>query len=187
MKDAGNPVKLPMRLKAAEAVGKEQKMTGIVPVRSLKRLTEALAAPAGELQISLQFFSHAIALGAVRGTIQGQMPLVCQRSLAVFQWPLDVSFHWLLVRGERDEERLLAEADPVMLDDDQLLLHDAIEDEVLLALPIVPMAPETSAKGSRSKNMGDSETTAPTIGHNVELDDSRPNPFAALKGKLPKR
>jgi len=82
---------------------------------------------------------------------------------------------------------------PVMLEDEQLKLHEAIEDEVLLALPLIPLAPDTTmpavpgapAAQSKSKKP-QGKTKAPRISDNSGLDDSRPNPFLALKGQLRK-
>ena len=185
--------KLPARFKAAEAVARRQQLVGVLPIAMLPRLAEALSAPADLLAVSAEFGTHPRSVGRARGRITGLLPLTCQRSLQVFAWPLDITFDWIMVRDEAEEERLLAEADPVMLEDEQLNLHEAIEDEVLLALPLIPLAPEapmpataeaagSGAKGKKSQG----KTKAPAISDNYQLDDSRPNPFLALKGQLRK-
>ena len=175
--------KLPARFKAAEAVARRQTLRGSLPVSQLPRLTEALSGKADALQVELSFDTYPRSVGRVHG-----------RTLEVFNWPLDTPFEWVMVRSEEEEERLLADADPLMLDEEQLKLHEAIEDEVLLALPLVPLAPDStppgpaavadpSKSGSKSKI---SKTKPGVVSHNVELDDSRPNPFAALKGQFDK-
>ena len=185
--------KLPARFKAAEAVARRQLLTGVLPVALLPRLAEALSGPAELLTISAEFQTHPRSVGRAKGRITGLLPLTCQRSLQVFDWPLDVSFDWIMVRDEAEEERLLADADPVMLDDEQLLLHEAIEDEVLLALPLIPLAPDApmpsvpEASGAASKGKKpQGKTKALRISDNPGLDDSRPNPFLALRGKFSK-
>lgn len=186
--------KLPLRFKAAEAVARRQVLRGSLPVNQLPRLREALSGPAGALQVELRFDTYPRAVGCVRGRIQGALPLTCQRTLEVFDWPLDTPFEWVMVRNEAEEERLLADADPLMLDEDQLQLHEAIEDEVLLALPLVPLAPDSAPPGpavgadpAKSAGRGKISKTKPgVVSHNVELDDSRPNPFATLKGQFTK-
>ena len=186
--------KLPARFKAAEAVARRQTLRGSLPVAQLPRLTEALSGKAGALQVELAFDTYPRSVGRVHGRIQGLLPLTCQRTLEVFSWPLDTPFEWVMVRSEEEEERLLADADPLMLDEEQLKLHEAIEDEVLLALPLVPLAPDSSAatqpiaanQGKAAGKSRISKTKPGVVSHNVELDDSRPNPFAALKGQFNK-
>ncbi|MES2883306.1 MAG: YceD family protein [Pseudomonadota bacterium] len=185
--------KLPARFKAAEAVARRQQLSGVLPVAMLPRLAEALSGPAELLTVSAQFQTHPRSVGRAQGRITGLLPLTCQRSLQVFDWPLDVTFDWIMVRDEAEEERLLADADPVMLEDEQLKLHEAIEDEVLLALPLIPLKPDApmpavpeafAAAPKTKKPQG--KTKAPRISDNSGLDDSRPNPFLALKGQLRK-
>lgn len=190
--------KLPARFKAAEAVARRQTLRGSLPVSQLSRLGEALSGSAGALQVELSFDRYPRAVGRVHGRIRGLLPLTCQRTLEVFFWPLDAAFEWVMVRSEAEEERLLADADPLILEDDQLKLHEAIEDEVLLALPLVPLSPDSRPPSSadapataadEGKALGKSragKTKPGRVSHNVELDDSRPNPFAALKGKFNK-
>lgn len=187
------PDRLPARFKGGEAVARRQQLNGVLAVAMLPRLSEALSGPADLLTISAQFCPHPRSVGRVSGRITGLLPLTCQRSLQTFMWPLDISFDWIMVRDEVEEERLLADADPVMLEDEQLLLHEAIEDEVLLALPLIPLAPdapmptvpEASSTLSKIKKPA-GKTKAPKISDNLQLDDSRPNPFLALKGQFSK-
>ena len=179
--------RLPLKMKVGEAVTKALEIDAMLPIASLKRLSESLSAEAGELRVTMTFDSHRIAHASIRGQISGLLPLICQRSLEVFQWPLQVSYHWLLVHNEAQEERLLGEADPVWLVDEQFLLHEAVEDEVLLALPLVPIAPDSRPPAAAPKKKPGQQTKAPAISDNIQLDDSQPNPFAALKGQLPKR
>lgn len=176
---------IPQQLKAADAVARQLSLSGTLPVAELPRLSAALAARTGALTVTLAFEPHALSRGRVRGNLAGELMLTCQRSLEPFAWSLATSFDWLLVRDEAEEERLLQEADPVLLEGDMLKLRDAIEDEALLALPLVPLSPVSEAASSPSKSKKPGGKTKPgAMGDNIQLDDSRPNPFAALKGKL---
>lgn len=185
---------IPVKLKASEAVANRQQFEAALPVAGLPRLSAAIAGTAAALEVTVQFEPYPRTAGRVSGSIRGQLPLICQRSLEVFLWPLETRFEWVLVRNESEEERLLADVDPVLLEDENLLLREAIEDEVLLALPIAPLAPQSSAEdapqavaapASKTKKPA-GKTKATPISDNIELDDSRPNPFAALKGLRPR-
>lgn len=174
---------VPVKLKAHQAVARAVLIEGALPLAHLPRLAAALAQAEGSLQVSLQFGEHRAALGQVRGTLKGLLWLTCQRSLESFQWPLEATVDWALVGDEAHEEALLADADPVLLDDENLLLHQSIEDEVLLCLPLMPLAPEGSLATKKAKG----KTKPLSISDNAGLDDTRPNPFAALKGQFPRR
>jgi len=176
---------IPQQLKAADAVARQLSLNGTLPVADLPRLAAALSARTGALSVTLAFEPHALSRGRVRGTLAGELMLTCQRSLEPFAWTLDTTFDWVLVRDEAEEERLLQDGDPVLLEGDLFKLRDAIEDEALLALPLVPLSPvsEAASLPSEARKRG-SKTKPGSMGDNVQLDDSRPNPFAALKGKL---
>jgi len=75
----------------------------------------------------------------LNGTIDGALVLQCQRCLRSFEWPLHVSVALRLVFSEEEENRVMQDAEPYRIEDDVLQLHDVVEDEVLLALPIAPL------------------------------------------------
>lgn len=177
---------IPVKLKTRNAVAKSIALEGTLAIRELPRLAGALASDEGVLSVALRFGEHPVALGRVTGVIRGALWLVCQRSLEPFQWPLEATFDWLLVGDEAHEEQLLADADPVLLDEENLLLWERLEDEVLLSLPLMPIAPDDATGSLPKTQKPGSKTKAPAISDNVQLDDTRPNPFAALKGQFPR-
>lgn len=72
-------------------------------------------------------------------SVSAQVPMVCQRCLGAFEVPLRVSTRFRFVA---DEATALAEDDSAEEDllvlSKQFNLHELIEDELLMALPIVP-------------------------------------------------
>ncbi|HEX7440783.1 MAG TPA: DUF177 domain-containing protein [Caldimonas sp.] len=95
--------------------------------------------------------------------------LRCQRCLAAVQIPLVVRRKFRFVHGEDAAAQLDAEsADDVLAMTRALDLPELIEDELLLALPLVPM-----------------HAACPTplpAPRNDEVVEERPHPFAALAG-----
>jgi len=76
----------------------------------------------------------------LQGRLQAQLALTCQRCLEAVMVPVDVDVDLLLVRSEEDADALADDADFLVLDaEGQLALADALEDELLLALPLVPL------------------------------------------------
>jgi uncharacterized protein len=74
----------------------------------------------------------------------------------------------LIVR-EEEEAALPGGYEPLLTQDGQLNLADVIEDELILALPVVPLSP---AAEQQPRVWGEENETQ---------DDEQPNPFAVLK------
>src|SRR3546814_6525071 len=64
---------------------------------------------------------------------------VCSSDLdARIAWPLQIDIDLRLVETEEEEQAVLHEADPYLVQDDRLPLREIVEDEILLALPMLP-------------------------------------------------
>ena len=64
--------------------------------------------------------------------------MTCQRCLRPVTVTLQGSIHWGLVFSEREMQSLDQELDPILVEEGQLFLRQAIEDELVLLLPIMP-------------------------------------------------
>lgn len=171
---SGQAMGIPQVVRASGAVAQEERYEGDLPVRSLERLREALASPDAVLQVRLQ----ARSLGGypqLSGTIGGRLPLLCRRCDKPYEWPLEMHLALRLVENEDQERALMQDADPYWVQDDQLPLREIVEDEVLLALPMLP----------RCETCENIVQAAPTPVVEVAAV-RRENPFAALKERLKK-
>jgi uncharacterized protein len=65
--------------------------------------------------------------------------MTCQRCLQPVTVTLKGSIHWGLVFSEGEMQGLDQELDPILIEEGQLFLRQAIEDEMVLLLPIIPM------------------------------------------------
>ena len=95
--------------------------------------------------------------------------LQCQRCLQAMQQPLQVDRRFRFVRTEAQAEQLdeIAEDDVLVLAP-TLNLHELLEDELILALPIVPRHEEPCP------------VPLPMPVDDLPDDEPEPNPFAAL-------
>lgn len=122
-----------------------RQVAGVVPVRNLRRLVDALADGEGHLAWSVQGEFVADEFSAVRKPflrieVTGELHLKCQRCLGALPFPVHVASRLLLVppgASWPDEDLQEDGFDPVEALKDQSV-HSLIEDEVLLALPISP-------------------------------------------------
>ena len=129
---------LPIHAKASSALAREAIYGGRLPVARLERLTAAVEGPAADLEVELKIRRDANRAPKLEGRIRGQLPLICQRCLRLFAWPLDIPVDLRLVFNEDEENRVLKEAEPFLVSDDTLMFHQIVEEEVLLALPYAP-------------------------------------------------
>jgi uncharacterized protein len=82
--------------------------------------------------------------------VEAALPLTCQRTLERFELPIRVEQRIGLIRSERDEASLPPGYEPVLLPEDaRLNPAELIEDELILAVPVVPVKPGTEAIEAR--------------------------------------
>jgi uncharacterized protein len=166
---------IPQSVRASSAVTQSMRFRGELPLSLLPRLGAALAASEGELQVDLEA-GKARGLPQLSGTVSGQLSLQCRRCDAIYQWPLDLQVGLYLVSSEDEEQALPQDADPCEVQDDQLLLREVVEDEVLLALPMLPRC-------QMCETIVQSAPPPARVEAPVEV---RENPFASLKQRFRK-
>ncbi len=130
---------LPLHAKVSSALTREASYAGSLPVSRLERLKQALAAlhdtPQTDLQVELQLRRDKTRAPKLEGRVRGELTMTCQRCLQPFQFVLDAAIDLRLVFNEEEENRVLKDAEPYLVEDDQLPFHVIVEEEVLLALP----------------------------------------------------
>lgn len=133
---------LPEPVNAWRAVVAQRHHAGSVPLGRLPRLASMLADTVGNVTFALSFGRdvHGLAYLDVAG--EAALPLTCQRSLERFLFPVRVAQRLGLVRDEAEEARLPAGCEALLVGADDLVDPlAALEDELILAVPLVPMAP----------------------------------------------
>lgn len=135
---------IPQSVSASRAVARREQYSGRVGLAKLPRLKALLANATGELQVSLEASKDGQGAGWVKGEVSGELQLTCQRGLHPYAWPCEISVALRLVDSEAEEQEVLEQQDPYLVQDDRLPLHDLVEDEVLLALPMLPRCGDES-------------------------------------------
>ncbi len=120
--------------------------SGCVALAALPRLRDSLLDTEGEVRFALDFGVDALQVPFAELKIEAELPLQCQRSLRRFLYPVRIEQRLGLLRQESDEAALPAECEPLLVPADGMLRPlDLVEDELILALPVIPMAPDTEA------------------------------------------
>ncbi|GAB3791298.1 23S rRNA accumulation protein YceD [Dyella agri] len=144
-----------------------------MPVAALQRLCSALAGSEGEVEYRLDFGRDSLGTDYVDVRAQAPLTMICQRTLEPFVLPVTVDSRLGLIRKERDEAGLPPGCEPLLVaEDGRLHPADVIEDELLLALPLVPVNPDSSLPDALM-NDGEPEQD--------EVQRRENNPFAVLR------
>ncbi|RDI99629.1 DNA-binding protein [Dyella solisilvae] len=159
-------------------VSARRSFQGVLPIAALPRLGEALAGTEGTAQYELDFGRDEFGTAYLDLRVQAPLTLTCQRTLEPFVLPVTLDSRLGLIRSEREEAALPPEVEPLLVaDDGKLNLADVIEDELLLALPLVPVNPDSTLP---------EEVVGPGPEEVSSGEGRSDNPFAVLR-ELKKR
>ncbi len=114
-------------------------LRGSMPLVAMSRLRESLHDTEGEVEVELTFGIDAQKLRFIQGTLTATLQLICQRCLQAFEYPMRVGIELGLASSESAAEILPGHYEPVVVEEGRLELGKLVEDELLLALPTVPM------------------------------------------------
>ena len=116
------------------------KLQGGWPVADFPRLRDALRTDEGTLQCELRGVPEELGRPALRLRVDGALQLVCQRCLGALEYPLhiEVSLQLAATQAEIDAGPLEAEGPERIVASREMPVHDLIEDELLLAIPLAP-------------------------------------------------
>lgn len=160
---------IPEKITASKAVARNERFADELPLAGFARLQGLLAAYEGKISAELQAGRDDSDHPHLQGRLRGALQMVCHRCQKSFDWELDASLAIRLVNTEAEEAQALHESDPYLVENDRLFLREVIEDELLLALPMMP----------RCKSCENTAPPAPAKEPGTET--RKENPFAALK------
>jgi len=161
---------LPEIVDAWRMVQARRRFDGSLPLARLSRLAGDLTEPQGKVTFALEFDTDELGVPYLHVQADAMLPLICQRSLDRFELPVHVDARLGLIVREEDESGLPEGYEPLLIGDGALRLADVIEDELILAVPAVPVKPGSEPVDRVWGDTPEEPAEAP-----------RENPFAALK------
>lgn len=131
------------RFDALELAARGEALAGEIDVAHRPRVADRLAPETSLAPITWRIAGARDALDRpmLAVSVEGSLPLVCQRCLQPFDAPIAQRSELLLARDDAELERLDAEESEV-LPAAPLDAMTLIEDEILLSLPFAPRHPE---------------------------------------------
>jgi uncharacterized protein len=164
-------VTLPESVDAWRMVTARRSFQGFLPIAGLSRLGEVLAGSEGVLEYDLEFGRDTFGIAWLAVHVEAPLTLICQRTLEPFVLPVTVDTRLGLIREENEEAALLPGYEPLLVTDDRLHPAAVIEDELLLAVPLVPVSPQSDWP----------EEGREAVAHDAPPDTPAENPFAVLR------
>jgi uncharacterized protein len=128
---------LPRRTRISAFCGRSQSLELKLAVAGMSRLVDLIAGSEGELKLKLAGRMDAQDGAWISGEVSGALSLLCERCAQAFDWPLQLALDVRVVAGEEEEARVIGSIDTWLAESDEISLADAVEDEVILALPLV--------------------------------------------------
>jgi uncharacterized protein len=158
---------LPPVLDAWRMVAARRYFEGELPLSVFTRLKDSLTDSEGVCRYHLEFGRDSLDLPFVEVRIETSLPMLCQRSLERYLQPVAVLQRLGLITEEAQEAALPEGTEPLLLDASaELRPIELIEDELILALPVVPINPDSTELQANWPEDTD--------------EDDKPHPFAAL-------
>jgi len=185
--------RLPVQIDPIRLAVARQQLHGELEISRLTRLSELLTVTDGVAKVQLDFDVDVNKVHHVSGVVKADLSLCCQRCLQSMPWQLNVDVSLAFIAHEHQVDELVAEYEPYLLETTPVVLSDIIEDEILLALPQVPMHDESECKPAvplkEFNSMDDSSADGSVQGEGQDkqgqlateqVADKRKNPFDVL-------
>lgn len=145
-----------------------------IAVSKLPRIDETVDSASPDIDVEIEFGRDEQHRIRVTGNIQGSVGLICQRCMDLVDVQLDQTIDLLVVWSDEQSKAVPKDLDPWEVGE-AANLHELIEDEILLALPVVAR-----------HEPGECEAPEMPIYENVVVEESeeegRQRPFEILKG-----
>ncbi|MCH8491955.1 MAG: 23S rRNA accumulation protein YceD [Idiomarina sp.] len=165
-------VLIPLSVDPVRNSGKRLSFDGYIPSKHLPRLNEVLASPCSDVEATLSFATDEQKIHYFRGHAKAKVELICQRCGEPMAHELAVEFQYAPITKRQTVEDLPEHYEAAELNElGEVLLHPLVEDELLLALPIVAKHTEQDcAIKSDTMSYGD-----------IPAEAEKRNPFAVLQ------
>lgn len=138
----------------------QRQFAGSMPLCQMPRLLPLLDSEKGTVRFEMSFQLDQDRRPGIELQVSGSLPLLCQRSLQQYLEPVSRHSVVYVVETLAEQDLLSADAEPVLVEEGRVSLKRLVEDELLLAIPLVPRNPEVE------------EVELSTGSHELEEDDN---------------
>jgi uncharacterized protein len=134
----------PDRIDVDKAASARRVFRGWIEASRLARLEGLIVAgEPGGFEFELSFSRDSQGQNLAEVDLKGEVAMQCQRTLRTFRQALESHSRVAFVVSENEEAALPEDYEPRVCADQRIELADLIGEEALLALPLVPVDPES--------------------------------------------
>ncbi len=166
--------RLPEIIDPLNLADKRGELHGQIPLKQLSRLTENLVNDEGVVAVDL-YFGREGRMPKIDGNLKTTLNLQCQNCLESVEFDINHSVNLGIATKFEHVERLPNDVEPLLLEEETMLLATLIEDELLLNLPYYPRHSQDCMANEIVKK------------YTVAFDEAatkKPNPFSVLANLL---
>jgi uncharacterized protein len=173
-------VTLPVQVNHRRFVSDNAKLEGIIPLQRFGRFFALVEDEAGEVEAQLEFRKERKHRSLVIGKLRTQVSMICQNCMLPAPIQLETTLRVVVVNSEDALAALHEDDDGLVCEDELVLLVDLIEDELILALPMVGKHLEGECQSAADDAVKSLEISEPVSSEGASKDTYRP--FAGLAG-----
>lgn len=174
--------RLAVRIDPIKLANSGDRLTGWVPITQMPRLCDLLTNSEGRVEATIQFGQIDQGTRFITGEAEAVVSVVCQRCLEEMTFNLRAEFSLGLVETESEAQTLPEEFEPKLIGDEMLEIAEMLEDELILAMPIISMHDEADCRCEALKYCAPADIKPETI-----ADSNTRRPMAGLKALLDKK
>lgn len=164
-------VKLPLTLDAARSAQKRLDYQGVYTPEQVERIAESVVSVDSDVECVMSFAIDEQRLAVLKGTAEVSVTLCCQRCNKTFPQHVHVSYCFSPVVTDEQAEALPEAYEPINANEfGETDLLAMVEDEIILALPVVPVHDSEHCEVSE----------ADMVFGQLPEEAEKPNPFAVL-------
>jgi uncharacterized protein len=166
-------IKIPVSIDLVKTAQKGLSYDGVIPSRNMKRLNGECAGDCSDVKVSLQTGVDLQGIAYLKGKAVTELTLNCQRCMMPYNTKVTVDFCITPILEKTEIDELPGAYDPIEVDEyGEVRLHQLIEDEIIIEIPIIPTHSESDC------NLGSKDVS---FGEIAPQTEERPNPFSVLE------
>ncbi len=164
---------LPKTLDPFKYADQNKILEGEIALNLMPRLTDLLVDTHGKVKVELEFDRDPQRLRILKGKLQSTLNLVCQRCLNPVMQEVSSEFTLGIVFNDEQAQNLPRTYEPLLIEDEKLVVLDLVEEELILSLPMFAYHDSCEVDGYQQ--------TQPAETLEVEIEKpKKPNPFEVL-------
>ena len=164
-------VKLPLTLDPVRTAQKRLDYQGIYTSQQVERVADSVVSVDSDVECDMTFAVDNQRLAVLKGTADVDVTLSCQRCNQPFAHHVHVSYCFSPVVTDEQAEALPEAYEPIEVNEfGEINLLATVEDEIILALPVVPVHDSEHCEVS----------DADMVFGELPEEAQKPNPFAVL-------